>query len=267
MPQSNTSPASLGRAPRIRPSTGTALVVVVAYAAVFTLTAATSGIPYTEWFDSAANVWRTAVLPLAAGTALLVAFLWWSRWDRIFRDRERLPVPMVLWIAAGTFVVGIVLHLAFVDWPGLGLDLLIPILVAGLLVGFAEEALFRGILLRGLRADGRTEATVAVLTSVVFGVFHLTNLVTGSPASAVLNQVLLATLTGAILYAFRRISGLLLPAMIAHGSWDISLFLPAADATEASSVTGLALLVVVPVLGLLSLVTVAATDRHVPSVA
>ncbi|WP_247827772.1 CPBP family intramembrane glutamic endopeptidase [Arthrobacter antioxidans] len=266
MPQSNTS-AALERAPRIRPSTGPALLVVVVYAAVFTVTAATSGIPYTEWFDSPANVWRTAVLPLAAGTIVLIAFLWWSRWDGIFRDRERLRVPVVLWVAVAAFVIGIILHLVFVDWSGLAIDLLIPILIAGALVGFAEETLFRGILLRGLRADGRTEATVAVGTSVVFGVFHLTNLVTGSPVPAVLNQVLLATMTGAILYSFRRISGLLLPAMAAHALWDISLFLPAADPTTASSLIGLALLVVIPVLGLIALVTVAGRDRQTPSMA
>ncbi|PPB48301.1 hypothetical protein C4K88_15225 [Arthrobacter pityocampae] len=266
MPQSN-APAALERGPRIAPSTGSALLVVVAYAVVFTVAAATSGIPYTEWFDTPANVWRTAVLPLAAGTIVLVAFLGWSRWNNIFRDRERLRVPAVLWIAVGAFLIGTVLHFVFVDWAGLGINLLIPVLVAGLLVGFAEETLFRGILLRGLRADGRTEATVAVGTSVVFGVFHLTNLITGSPAPAVLNQVLLATLTGAILYSFRRISGLLLPAMVAHGLWDISLFLPVADPTAASSVIGLALLVVIPALGLMALVTVAVGDRATPSMA
>lgn len=266
MPQSDTS-ATLGRVPRVRPSTGPALLVVVAYAAVFAITAATSGIPYTEWFDSAANIWRTAVLPLAAGTLVLVAFVWWSRWDHLFRDRQRLRVPVVLRIAAGAFVGGIVLHLVFVDWSGLSIGLVIPILVAGILVGFAEETLFRGILLRGLRADGRTEAMVAVGTSVVFGLFHLTNLANGSPTAAALNQVLLAMLTGAILYAFRRISGLLLPAMIAHALWDISLFLPATGPTAASSVIGLALLVVIPVLGLLSLITLTGTDRRAPSVA
>ncbi|MHA7282959.1 CPBP family intramembrane glutamic endopeptidase [Arthrobacter sp. TMS2-4] len=267
MPQFDTSSAALERAPRVRPSTGWALLVVVAYAAVFTIAAATSGIPHTEWFDSAATIWRTAVLPLAAGSAVLVVFVWWSGWDHIFHDRERLRVSGVLRIAAGSLVVVIVLRLVFVSWSGPTVDLLMPILVVGFLVGFAEETLFRGILLRGLRADGRAEATVAVGTSAVFGVFHLTGLATGSPAPAVLTQVLLATLTGAILYAFRRISGSLRPAMLAHGLWDISLFLPAADPTSASSVTGLALLIVIPVLGLVCLITVAVTDRQTPSVA
>ncbi|WP_334685565.1 CPBP family intramembrane glutamic endopeptidase [Arthrobacter sp. CAN_A2] len=96
-------------------------------------------------------------------------------------------------------------------------------LVAGVLVGFCAETLFRGILLRGMRADGRTEAIVAIGTSLVFGLFHLTNIITGSPVPAVLNQVLLATMTGAILY------------------------------------------VIIPLLGLVVLVTVGIRDRHTPS--
>lgn len=90
-------------------------------------------------------------------------------------------------------------------------------------MGFCAETLFRGILLRGMRADGRTEAIVAIGTSLVFGLFHLTNIITGSPVPAVLNQVLLATMTGAILY------------------------------------------VIIPLLGLVVLVTVGIRDRHTPS--
>ncbi|PPB50359.1 hypothetical protein C4K88_00075 [Arthrobacter pityocampae] len=261
----NTSSSVRMRTPRIRPSTGPALLVVILYAAVFTATATSSGIPYTDWFASGANVWRCAVLPLVLGAIVLVGFLWWSRWDHVFHDKERLPVPIILRIAAIAFIVGIIVHLVFVGWSGLRVDLLIPILVTGILVGFCEETLFRGILLRGLRADGRTEATVAIGTSVIFGLFHLTNLITGSPAPAVLNQVLLATTTGAILYSFRRMRGLLLPAMIAHGLWDISLFLPPAEPTTTSSLISFAMLVIVPVLGLIALVTIAIKDRHAPS--
>ncbi|MBP2457334.1 membrane protease YdiL (CAAX protease family) [Clavibacter michiganensis] len=99
-------------------------------------------------------------------------------------------------------------------------------------------------------------------TSLVFGLFHLTNLINGSPVSAVANQVLLAVLSGAILYAFRRVTGLLLAGMVAHGLWDASLFLPAAPATIASGVVGLALLVAVPLAGLVALVVVVMRDRH-----
>lgn len=40
-------------------------------------------------------------------------------------------------------------------------------------------------------------------------------------------QVVLAALSGILLYVFRRATGLLWPAMVAHGLWDISIFLAA----------------------------------------
>jgi membrane protease YdiL (CAAX protease family) len=238
------------------------LLVVAIYSIVFIAAAASSGIPYADFFASPANAWRTAVLPLALGAGVLVIFLLWSRWDHVFSDRERLGVPAVLRIAAVAFAVGIVLHFVFVGWSEVRVDLLIPILMTGILVGFCEEVLFRGILLRAMRAAGRSEAVVAIGTSVIFGLFHLTNLVLGSPLSAVLSQVLITTTIGAILYSFRRIGGLLLPAIIAHGLWDISVFLPQAAPTAVSSVSSLALFWLIPALGVIALITVGIKDRR-----
>lgn len=261
------TPGTVIKAPRVSPSLGVGLGVVVVYATIFTATAASSGIPYTEWFSSAPNVWRTAVLPLALGAVFLIGFLAWARWDSVFRDHNRLAGPRILRIAAAVFIAGIVVHLVFVDWAGLDPAIVTPILITGVLVGFCEETLFRGILLRGTRTKGRSEATAAIVTSVAFGLFHLTNIVTGSPVLAVLNQVLVAALSGIILYSFRRISGLLVVSMIAHGLWDTSLFLPTGEATTVSGIVGLALLVIVPAVGLITLIMVGRRDRYTPALA
>lgn len=259
------APGTVTKAPRVSPSLGVGLGVVVVYATIFTATAASSGIPYTEWFSSAPNVWRTAVLPLALGAVFLIGFLAWARWDGVFRDHNRLAGPAILRIAAVVFLAGIVLHFVFVNWAGLDPAIVAPILITGVLVGFCEETLFRGILLRGTRTKGRSEGTVAVVTSVAFGLFHLTNIINGSPLPSVLVQVLTAVLSGIILYSFRRISGLLIVSMIAHGLWDTSLFLPAGEATAVSGIVGLALLVIVPAVGLVTLIMVGRRDRHTPA--
>jgi hypothetical protein len=67
---------------------------------VFARTAivASSGILYADWFTSAGNTWRAAVLPLAAGAVYLIAFVLWARWDGVFRDRPRLSMPAFLWV-------------------------------------------------------------------------------------------------------------------------------------------------------------------------
>jgi membrane protease YdiL (CAAX protease family) len=133
----------------------------------------------------------------------------------------------VLWATVVVFVLAIVAHFAVADYGKVSVDLLLAIIAAGVLVGFAEETLFRGIILRALRTNLRPEAWVMLITSVWFGFFHLTNIVNGSPAPAVLTQCLQASVLGAGLYVFRRARGLLVLGMVAHGLWDMSAFLPA----------------------------------------
>ena len=156
-----------GAGPRIAPSVPLALGLIVAYSVVFTVVAASSGIPYAEWFATGASAFRTAVLPLICGAVLIVAFLVWARWDFVFRDPERVPMRPVYWVAVAVFVLGILLHLVFVNWGRLTPGLVLAILAAGVLVGFCEETLFRGVLLRSLRNGTRSEALCLVLSSAV----------------------------------------------------------------------------------------------------
>ena len=95
----------------------------------------------------------------------------------------------------------------------------------GVLVGFTEETVFRGILLRSLRAGERPEVQIVLIVSLAFGLFHLTNLAVGSPPAAAVVQVIIATLSGFVLYFARRATGLLIAGMALHGFWDISTFL------------------------------------------
>jgi membrane protease YdiL (CAAX protease family) len=248
--------------PRIAPSVPVALALIVAYAVVFTAVAASSGIPYAEWFATGASAFRTAVLPLLCGAVLIVVFLLWARWDFVFRDPERRPMRPVYWVAVAVFVLGIVLHLVFVSWSRLTPGLVLAILAAGVLVGFCEETLFRGVLLRALRNGTRSEALCVLVSSLAFGLFHLTNVINGSALSAALTQVGLAATTGVILYLFRRTRGLLLAGMVAHGAWDISLFLPGGAGGVPGAFVSLALLVIVPALAVVALIVSLLRDRR-----
>lgn len=251
-----------GAGPRIAPSVPLALGLIVAYSVVFTVVAASSGIPYAEWFATGASAFRTAVLPLICGAVLIVAFLVWARWDFVFRDPERVPMRPVYWVAVAVFVLGILLHLVFVNWGRLTPGLVLAILAAGVLVGFCEETLFRGVLLRSLRNGTRSEALCLVLSSAAFGLFHLTNLINGSPLSAALTQVGLAATTGVILYLFRRTRGLLAVGMVAHGAWDISVFLPGGAGGVPGAFISLALLVIVPALAVVAAIVSLLRDRR-----
>ena len=222
-----TAAADTGKPPtwRVAPSVPVAVGVFLAYVVAFIGLSATSGIAYDDWFVSGPNILRAAVIPLIGGSVVLIAFLLWARWDFVFADPERLPMTRALRVILALYALCIVAQFAVADW-GAGMDRLLPIVAAGILVGFAEETLFRGIILRSLRTNLRPEAAVVLITAVWFGVFHLTNVLNGGNVISVVIQVFLASASGIVLYLFRRFRGQLVLAMLIHGLWDTSLFLP-----------------------------------------
>ncbi len=246
---------------RVAPSLPVAIAVFIAYVVVVIGLMATSGIGYADIFATSDNAFRAAVLPLIGGSLVLIAFVLWARWDGVFKDPERLPMSGLLWVPLVIFAVGIVAHLAIADWANTPTDLLLAILAAGVLVGFAEETLFRGIILRSLRTNLRPEARVMLISSVWFGFFHLTNLLVGSPAGGVLLQCVQASVAGVVLYLFRRVRGLLLVGMIAHGLWDISVFLPPPSGTIA--LVNLGIQVLVSVSAVVAAIIIVRRDRAI----
>ncbi len=115
-------------------------------------------------------------------------------------------------------------RLVGIEWALVPGRLLLAIVAAGVLVGFAEEMMFRGIFLRGMRTGGRSESRAMLWTTLAFGALHLPNVFLGTGVAG-LAQVPLAALTGVTLYLFRRGFAAIVPAMVAHGLWDISAFL------------------------------------------
>jgi membrane protease YdiL (CAAX protease family) len=155
---------------------------------------------------------------------VILAFLRWARWDIMWRDPERLPLPRLAKAIIALFVLTVLIRLAGLQWADVPGELLLAILATGVMVGLAEELLFRGIVLRCLRTDQRPEFSAALWTLVGFGLFHLPNVFLGTGAAG-LAQIVLAALSGYALYLFRRVRGVIWMAMLAHGSWDISIFL------------------------------------------
>jgi membrane protease YdiL (CAAX protease family) len=245
---------------RIEPRPSVAVAIVLLYVVVVFGLQLSTGIPYADWVSTPANGVRSAVVPLAVGSALLLGFLAVARWDLVWRDPGRLPMTKVMKVALWFFVASVLIRFAGVDWGQVSGSLLMVVIASGVLVGFAEETLFRGIFLRALRTGGRTEGVAALWTAVAFGLFHLPNLIVGTGPGQLV-QVVLAAVSGAILYAFRRNRGLLLTAMIAHGTFDMSAFLSAGHAQDWLGPASLLLVLGGLVLGVLVLVSVWRTDR------
>ena len=79
--------------------------------------------------------------------------------------------------------------------------------------GFAEELIFRGFLLWALLQASSSAAVSVVASSVVFGILHAYQDVSGAARAAVL---------GAILATPVLATGSILPSMVAHAAFDLT---------------------------------------------
>jgi membrane protease YdiL (CAAX protease family) len=104
-----------------------------------------------------------------------------------------------------------------------GSSYVVGLLVTTMLVGVTEEFSFRGLLLVGGRRVFRTERLAALVTAVLFGLFHLPNIILGAEVGPTLFQVVLTAVIGSGFYALRRVSGSIIPCMVLHGVYDFLL--------------------------------------------
>ena len=88
-----------------------------------------------------------------------------------------------------------------------------------LLVGVAEEIIFRGFLFNGMRKTGRLTVAI-VVSAITFGMGHMVNLLTGHATAETLVQMIFAVAWG-FLFTFAYLKGgSLLPCIAIHGLID-----------------------------------------------
>ncbi len=234
--------------------------MTMAYSIVFVGIAASSAIPYGEWFATAPNAWRAAVLPLLGGAVVLVTFLAWARRDGVFRDPGRLAMTAVLWAATAIFAGCFLIRLLFAGRTGSlpACSWHVPQPVSS--SGSARRSCSEGSSCAPCATAPGPKRGRYSRSAVCFGLFHLTNIINGSPLEAVLPQVAIAAVSGAVLYLFRRGTGMLLAGMVAHGLWDFSMFVPGAGTTTAA-VISVSFTVLVVIVGVVVLIAIIVRDR------
>lgn len=225
-----------------------------------------SGVPFPEVGTSAESTWRGAVLDLAVGALFLILvatfFGWWrpALFER-HRSHHKWPVFVPIIMAAAA-----ILNLVNTDWSQFDTSFLLSLIALGVLVGFSEELMARGLVLTAFRAR-LGEGWVWFLTSALFGLMHVVNAALGAPLGASLSQAALAFASGTAFYIHRRVTGSLIWAMVLHGLWDVSVFAVghAPIGPPLGAVLG-------PVVGVLSLATVywvikGADEKSAPALA
>jgi len=228
---------------RIKPSLTAALIVVVVYSIYLYTAEYLSGVPYTDVAQSVETITRFALFPIGGGAVLLALFAIYSGWwPDLWQDKYKLDKPAWLSLFATIMIIGIVLNFASGNFFSNSITYILVAAVAMACVGFSEEILFRGIVLRGARGSGYSETKVMLIVAVAFGTWHLANIVLGSPVLAVLFQVIQASIVGGAFYMIFRKSGLLLVPMILHAFHDFALFTKGAEVTSARANLGLIIL-------------------------
>jgi len=176
-------------------------------------------IPYAE-IGRIGTPWVSQfVLPLGIVLVLQLAALrklgWWGN---VFRETEKIP-GIRIWIPP-TIMLALTAYAATQIGGGIGGSYYMGLALTCLLVGATEEITFRGALLVALRRGGGSETTAFLVSSALFGLFHLPNLLIGGETVAVLRQVVVTAIFGGAFYALRRASGSLLPCIALHAVYD-----------------------------------------------
>ena len=173
-----------------------------------------------DLLSSLGSVFFQLTFALVVGAIVLVAFSAYMGWNREMYGRQRIYRSWWMWIAPVTVLAPIVLRVLGIDWGRHGFDVVALVMVTGLLVGFVEELLTRGIGIKMLRSGGHGEWAVAALSSLVFALLHSVNLLTGQALATVAFTVVYTFAFGVLMYLTLRTTGFLVGAMILHGLTD-----------------------------------------------
>ncbi|WP_151734935.1 CPBP family intramembrane glutamic endopeptidase ['Paenibacillus yunnanensis' Narsing Rao et al. 2020] len=102
--------------------------------------------------------------------------------------------------------------------PKLTAAKILLVLVFSALVGYTEEAVFRGIMREKLRSRGA--GFFIVFSSLFFGVLHMANALSGKDALSTSLQIVNALLIGFILALLLELTGRIVPLILFHFLFD-----------------------------------------------
>lgn len=160
------------------------------------------------------------VVPIGATLvyALVVAgLLGW--WRPVFRDDR--PVRRWVWIVPITFALAIAAGINYGELADKGIGFTLALLLGTQCVGWAEETMFRGIGVTTFRRNGYSEHRVALWSSIVFGLVHLSNLLGGGAGA--IGQAVIVSFAGYFFYLVRRVSHSNAVNSILHGLFDFMI--------------------------------------------
>lgn len=223
-----------------------------------------SGYGDDDLLSSLGSVFFQLTVGLIFGAIILTLFTTFMGWNSEIFDRQPIYRSGWMWIAPVLVAVPITLRVLDIDWGGPALSVVLFILASGLMVGYVEELLYRGIAVKMLRAAGHRELVVAALSSLLFGLSHGVNIFTGLEVKTVVSTIVYTFAFGALMYLTMRATGFIIWAMVLHGLTDPTNFLasggidklPGSDGSSALADAVGAVTVVMVIIGIVLLLCV-----------
>ena len=206
------------------------LILAAAYLVLYNLASLVMlpFVPATSDMNSASAVFVLYVVPIFIGGAILVAFGASVGWLRDLFGPQPIRGRWWMWIAVAVVLVFNILRFLTIDYSAAGLEFVLTWLLAGLFIGFAEEVLTRGYVVRIMRKAGHPEIAVALVSAALFALLHATNLLTGQAIVPTLLQLVYTFFFGICMYLALRVTGTLIAPILLHASTDPSIFLQTA---------------------------------------
>ncbi len=181
------------------------------------------------------TVFIQLTLGLIVGAVILIATVAYMGWSEPLFGRQPIYRSWWMWLGPAIVAVPIVLRLLGIEWGKNAPPVVVMVMATGLLIGFVEELLFRGIAVKMLRDGGHGEFVVAALTSLFFAISHSINIFSGQSIATVAPTVVYTFAFGVLMYLTLRSVGFLVAAMILHGLTDPTTILATGGIDEITT--------------------------------
>lgn len=205
-------------------------------------------------FPTTESLVRNALIPIGASIAFAAGVVTWLGW---WGEILRYDAPVrrwVRWVPISMLVVALV-GMNYAHLSRQSVSLVACLLVLGVFVGVGEELMFRGLGVHVFRRAGFSEGKVALYSSIVFGLAHVSNAI-GQGAQALVQAAIVST-SGYFFYLCLRVGGVILLPMLVHGLWDVGL-ISSLVGDKAQASVGMVAFIVLQV----ALIIVLVVKRH-----
>ena len=157
---------------------------------------------------------------------LLIYNKWFSpEFDGVFKGHVPVKEILIVSSAMAILIIGCIIINAV--YAGFVLKPSLSFLCLALMAGISEETIFRAMLIPiGMRyLKGKNRAlTAVIISSVIFGPLHMTNIFAGADPVMTVIQAVMATCGGFVLAGIYLRTGSIIPSMIAHAIYDFINF-------------------------------------------